>query len=1016
MNSSLAVHCLVVSSRLPADPRAAGLLKDAHALGLSAVTGLAVQDLYFVEGELAPADLERLAEELLHDPVAQTASWRGSQAPLADGRVIEIALRPGVTDPVADQIVRCAHVLGIQGVTRAATGQRFGVHGKERITDAELHTLARRLLANPVIHHYALGQIQPSFPQPAEASGQVDLVPIRELEPNELLALSRERRAALDLAEMQAIQHYYRNEGRDPTDVEFETIAQTWSEHCVHKTFKARITVEDGRLEVRDWGLAPNPQPLAPIDGLLKTYLRAATERIAAPWVRSAFVDNAGVIDFDDDHEVSFKVETHNHPSAIEPFGGANTGVGGVIRDVLGVSAKPIAATDVLCFGPQDLDPRALPEGVLHPRRIRSGVVAGVQDYGNKIGIPTVNGALWYDAGFTANPLVFCGCVGLAPKDKHPSGARPGEHVIVLGGRTGRDGLRGATFSSMTMDAQTGEVAGASVQIGDPITEKGLIEVIVRARDLGLYHAVTDCGAGGLSSAVGEMAKDTGADIDLAHVPLKYPGLAPWEIWLSEAQERMVLAVPESGLTELRALCHTFNTAMTDLGTFTGTGRLVVRYGERLVLDVANDFLHNGLPQRSLVARVDVNGSRAEAGERQARRGVSPRLPDPRVLARIILKLLAHPNIASKADVIRIYDHEVQGGTAVKPLTGAQADGPSDACVIKPLGTAGARGIVLSNGLNPEFGKLDPYRMAVSVVDEAIRNAVAVGADPERIALLDNFCWGDPLRPDVLGGLVQAARGCHDAALHYRAPFVSGKDSLNNEYLGADGLRHAIPPTLLISAIGLIEDIGRAVTMDLKEPGNAVYLLGETLPELGGSHLALVDRGKLADGPVPGMPARAPASYQALHRAMADGLVRACHDLSEGGLAVAAAEMCIGGRLGLALTVDADNPMVALFSESNGRLLIEVRPEDRPAFEAHFVNVPGLPPISCLQRIGTVTSVPRLSLTSRTRELASLAVSDLVTAWQTLPPEPPSGKRKSSGRSTVAKRRSALAKRRGTRR
>ena len=430
------------------------------------ITGLECHDLYFLEGDLSESDRERLAAELLCDPVAQTCSWRSGPTPAEPralaGHVLEVALRPGVTDPVAEQIVRSARVLGVRGVERAATGQRYLVRGD--LGERDLQRLARGLLANPVIHRHCAGEIEPAFPHPAEASGRVEVLPVRDLDDAGLLALSRARRAALDADEMRAIRAYFRAAGRDPTDVEFETLAQTWSEHCVHKTFKAILEIAD----------PDGPGPTV-VDGLLRTYIRAATEAIAAPWVRSAFVDNAGIIDFDDEHEVSFKVETHNHPSAIEPFGGANTGVGGVVRDILGVSAKPIAATDVLCFGPQDgasgvpgAGP-ALPAGALHPRRIRSGVVAGVQDYGNKIGVPIVNGAILYDEGFASNPLVFCGCVGLAPKGRHPGGPRPGDRVILLGGRTGRDGLRGATFSSMAMDAQTGEVAEASVQIGDPI-------------------------------------------------------------------------------------------------------------------------------------------------------------------------------------------------------------------------------------------------------------------------------------------------------------------------------------------------------------------------------------------------------------------------------------------------------------------------------------------------------------------------------------------------------------------
>jgi phosphoribosylformylglycinamidine synthase II len=911
----------VIRPRLLDDPRSMGFLADAHALGITTIRSLQCQDLYFIEGQVSEASLQRLATELLSDPITQIAQWGRAfsatydEASGEEKAVIEVALLPGVTDPVAEQILRAASVLGIPGVERASTGLRFELQG-EKLSEPDLHLAARRLLANPVIQRYRLGQIEPVFPQAAQASGRVDAIPLRDLDKEGLLACSAERRAALDLAEMQAIQAYYCSVSRDPTDVEFETLAQTWSEHCVHKTFKAHIT-----LSVR----GKEGDPVSEIDGLLRTYIRAASEQIAAPWVRSMFEDNAGIIDFDDEYEVSFKVETHNHPSAIEPFGGANTGVGGVIRDVLGVSARPIAATDALCFGPPDLALSELPEGVLHPRRIRSGVVAGVQDYGNKLGIPTVSGAVLYDAGFIANPLVYCGCVGIAPKGRHPRHPQAGDRVIVLGGATGRDGLRGATFSSMTMDGQTGEVSGASVQIGDPIIEKGLVEVIVRARDLGLYHAITDCGAGGLSSAVGEMSSHCGAEVELKHVRLKYPGLAPWEIWLSEAQERMVLAVPPESMEAIQDLCRIFDVALTDIGAFNTSGRLVVRQDGEVVLDLANAFLHGGLPQRRLTA-VLADGSIDAAPT------ASGQIPARSDFNSLLLDLLSHPNIASKAEIIRLYDHEVQGGTVVKPLTGVQCDGPSDASVLKPLGTSGLRGIVLSNGINPEYGKWDAYAMAVSVVDEAIRNAVAAGADPGRIALLDNFCWGDPKRPEILGSLVEAGRGCYEAALHYKTPFISGKDSLNNEYLGADGRRHAIPPSLLISAIGIIDNVRQAVTMDLKAPGNRLYLLGDHNPTLDGSHLAQY-QGWQGGAAIPGMPSRAPALYKALHEAIQSGLVQACHDLSEGGLAVAAAEMCIAGRLGLDLRLETAEALAALFGEVNGCLLVEVDPEDCTSFE-----------------------------------------------------------------------------------
>ncbi|MBI4674469.1 MAG: phosphoribosylformylglycinamidine synthase subunit PurL [Chloroflexi bacterium] len=970
------IHCLIVSPRRADNARTRALVADAHALGIHALAQIEQHALYFVQGALSENDLQRLAAELLTDPVAELARWRTRDAQHG-AQLIQVALRPGVTDPVAHEIVRAAHALGITNVEQAATGQQYVVRGKHNqpLSDHELHTLARRLLANDVIQHYALGEIEPTFPQAdasAHASGIVETIPITELSDGELLQLSAERRAALDLNEMRAVQNYFRSAkqsvGREPTDVEFEMLAQTWSEHCVHKTFKAKISHQSS-VNSHQSSVSSLQSPVSGgvVDGILKTFLRAATEKINAPWVRSAFVDNAGIIDFDDEFEISFKVETHNHPSAIEPFGGANTGVGGVIRDVLGVSAKPIAATDVLCFGPQDVDAEKLPEGVLHPRVIRSGVVAGVQDYGNKIGIPTVSGAIYYDEGYTANPLVFCGCVGIAPKNKHPRTPQANDHIIVLGGRTGRDGLRGATFSSMTMDAQTGEVAGASVQIGDPITEKGLIEVITRARDANLYHAITDCGAGGLSSAVGEMARETGAAVELKKVRLKYPGLAPWEIWLSEAQERMVLAVPLENITALQNLCETYEVELTDIGAFNDSGHVIVNYDGRAVLDLRNDFLHDGIPQRELKAvisnqlsvisnqlsvisnQLSVISNQLSVKQREARNeNFNQRL----------LELLAHPNIASKADVIRIYDHEVQGGTVVKPLTGVMNDAPSDAVVLKPIGTRGTRGIVLSCGLNPEYGKHDAYRMALSVIDEAMRNAVAVGADPTRIALLDNFCWGDPKRPETLGALVEAARGCHDGARLFGAPFISGKDSLNNEYLGADGQRHAIPPTLLISAIGIIDDVNQAVTMDLKQGGNMIYRVGVWQRD---------------DSFAPPLSQETPRVYRALHQAIRAGRVRACHDLSEGGLAVAAAEMCIGGRLGMAIEI-ATTEM--LFGETNGCLLAEVAPNDCEAFEHHLEEI-----AHACQRLGVVTTNPRLEIRCDANRFISLAVEHLVTAW-----------------------------------
>jgi phosphoribosylformylglycinamidine synthase len=978
---------LEVTTSLPM--RAQGILAQLPTVGVGKDVQLEVIDLYFLEGPLTPEDIRTLAESLICDPVTDhytctalpTARPENPSGRAALKGIVEVTLRPGVTDNAAGELLRAAHRIGISTLNAVATGQCYIFSGD--ISNSDVQKIAHSLLVNHTIQRYALGEIQPEFIHSLAVSTTPEVIDLLDRDQPGLLALSKERRLSLDVAEMAAVQGYFRTLEHQPTDAELETLAQTWSEHCVHKTFKAMIDVEDQREAKSKKGFIPFRFSLLAefkIDSLINTYLRRATDEIAAPWVRSAFVDNAGVIAFDDEFDLSFKVETHNHPSAIEPFGGANTGVGGVVRDVLGVSHRPIANTDVLCFGYPDQKLEDLPAGVLHPTRIRAGVIAGVEDYGNKLGLPTVNGAIYYHYGYTANPLVYCGTVGIGPKDLRPNTPQIGDRVIVIGGRTGRDGLRGATFSSLTMDAQTGEVAGASVQIGDPITEKGTIEVVERARDQHLYHAITDCGAGGLSSAVGEMSEKLGTKVDLAKVPLKYAGLAPWEIWLSEAQERMVLAVPPENIPALQKICDTYWVELSDIGVFTGDGWLHITYGETDVVRISEDFLHNGRPRLCLKAVIVEQKAKSEM-----------ETPDPLSLfadtpASILITLLSHPNLASKSHAIRVYDHEVRGATVVKPLVGVEADGPSDAAVLKPLETKGWQGFVLSNGVNPYLGEADAYAMAVSVVDEAVRNAVAVGADPTRIAILDNFCWGDPRRPEILGTLVQACQGCYDAAKHYGTPFISGKDSLNNEYLGTDGQRHAIPGTLLISSIGLHPDVRQSVTMDLKAPGNLLYLVGEWLPALAGSHAALLAPGFFADSPAldvsPAMPAHAPHIYRTLHAAMQAGFVRSAHDLSEGGLAVAAAEMCIAGRLGLALDLTAldSDPRLALFAETNGCLLVEVAPEKAAEFENLWAESDQQ---QAIRRLGNVSASLELAISHAGQTVLASPLSSLVTAFNT---------------------------------
>ncbi|HUW70987.1 MAG TPA: phosphoribosylformylglycinamidine synthase subunit PurL [bacterium] len=966
------------------EPRARSLATDARALGLPRIRAVRPATIYFVRGTIAPRELSLLGRFLLCDPLGQTCTWSGPglqpESPVdqpAGVRRVEVALRPGVTDPVADETLRAARELGLRGVVAVSTGEAFDVEGDD-LDDDDLRVLAERLLCNAVIQRWAIGTIEPAWPEEAAGSGSVESFDVAAMDDEALLALSAERRAALDLTEMSAIRAYYRREGRACTDAEFETIAQTWSEHCVHKTFKAMIEV---RLSPADSARSADYPPF--VDNVLKSYIKKATDELAAPWVLSAFVDNAGIIEFDDEYEISFKVETHNHPSAIEPFGGANTGVGGVIRDVMGVSARPIAATDVLCFGPPGVTADSVPAGSLHPRLVASGVIAGVQDYGNKMGVPTVNGGIHYHPGYAANPLVYCGCAGIAPRGRHPRRQAAGDRVVVLGGRTGRDGLRGATFSSMVMDSSTGELSGASVQIGAPIVQKKVSEVLLAARDAGLYSGITDCGAGGFSSAIGEMGAELGVDVDLARAPLKYPGLAPWEIWLSEAQERMVVSVPPDSMDELRALCDADDVEMTDLGHFTGKGRLMVRYGPTVAVDMDCGFLHSGPPQRRLIASPDASAVASPDASAVATPetpskvvpAVSPAaLPDTR---EALLAMLAHPAIASRESTVRLYDHEVQGATILRPYDGPIADGPQDAAVIQPRESTGRRGIALSNGFNHRYGELDPYRMAMAVVDEAVRNAVAVGADPDRIAILDNFCLGDPRRPQTMWTLLEAARGCYNAALALGTPFVSGKDSFNNEYVGSDGARVSIPPSLLISAIGIVPDTGMVPGSDLKSAGDVLYRVGSPGGSFGGSVYAeLFGLPAGADGSVPAPVPGAKPLYRALHRSIAAGHVRACHDLSDGGLAVAVAEMCLGGRLGATVSsgsVERVGATVALFGEVNGCLVVEVAAGSATEFERLMAGTP-------VSKIGSTNDSGRLELVTG-GETARVQIDEIARAF-----------------------------------
>ena len=717
----------------------------------------------------------------------------------------------------------------------------------------------------------------------------------------QLAKISGEMGLALSFQEMKSIQAHFKEKGGSPTDVELQTIAQTWSEHCYHKTFRGKIRVGNRT-----------------INSLLKTYIAKATKEIQPSWCYSVFEDNAGIVLFDKGYGIAAKVETHNHPSAVEPFGGAATGVGGVIRDILGVWADPIACTDVLGFGPLNFDYNKLPAGMKHPKYVYMGVTAGIGAYGNNMGIPTVNGAIYFDESYTGNVTVYCGCIGLLPLNKFKKEARPGHLLLLAGGKTGRDGIHGVTFASAELTEKSEEISRPAVQIADPIEEEKLKRAILEIRDKELASAITDLGGGGLSSAVGETAKrfGCGATVELDKVPLKHSDLAPWEIYISESQERMLLTIPPENINKIMSIFEKEDVEATIVGTLTNENHLVLSYQGENVATIEMDFLFQP-PQTVKTAVLEQT------------RFKEPSFQQPENLTETLLQLLNSPNIASKESVVRTYDHEVKANTVLKPLQGEYA-GPNDAAILKPLENSW-RGLVISCGMNPNYGKIDAYWMAACAIDEAIRNNVAVGG--RRIALLDNFTWGNPEKPERLGSLVRACEACYDFATTFRTPFISGKDSLYNESpLGP------ITPTLLITAIGIIPDIHSTLSMEIKEPGDSIYIIGKTYGELGGSEYYKLQgfMGKT----VPKVRAReAKGMFKALTKTIDQSLIKACHDLSEGGLAVAAAEMALASKHGIELDLRkvpvsriSRNDFI-LFAESNSRFLVEVPGSAKQSFE-----------------------------------------------------------------------------------
>jgi len=886
-------------------------------LGINSVEKVYSFQVTYLLGDIGEEDKILIAQNLLADAVTQDlaidANISFPESP--DAWSVEITFNRGVTDLVAQTTLKGISDLGIDGVQNTKTARRYEFIGD--LSESEKKRITEKLLMNKVVEHVLQPGSTVFFPA-LETQFKLVHVPIMHADDDELIRISKSRDLFLNLEEMQTIQSHFKSLDREPTDIELEMLAQTWSEHCSHKTLTGLIEFNGER-----------------IDNLLKQTIFRITSELDLPWCVSVFKDNAGIIEFDDEFNVCFKVETHNHPSAMEPYGGANTGIGGVIRDPLGtgLGAKPIINTDIFCFGPADMPHSELPKGVLHPKRVMQGVVAGVRDYGNRMGIPTSNGSIFFDERYLGNPLVYCGNVGLIPADKCEKTVVPGDYIIVVGGRTGRDGIHGATASSGELHTESEGTWSGAVQIGNPIVEKKVVDTLMQARDRDLYRAITDCGAGGLSSAIGELAETTGAEIELEKVPLKYRGLTYMEIWISEAQERMVIFVPPEKVDEALELFASEDVEATVIGRTTDDKKIRLRYNNQAVGELGMDFLHDGMPR---IIRQAVW---------QAPKIAKSAFNEPNDLTPFLHKILSAPNVCSKEWVIRQYDHEVQAGSVLKPLVGEATDGPGDASITRPR-LDSYKAIVLSNGLNPKYGLIDPYWMAASAIDEAIRNIIAVGGSLEETALLDNFCWGNTDKPDRLGSLVRAAQACYDMAQVFSTPFISGKDSLNNEFKTEDGESIAIPPTLLISAISIMEDARKAVSMDLKQPGNLLYIVGLTKNEMGGSHY--YEMHKASDPAVPTVDAESALRiFTAVSEATSAGLIRACHDCSEGGIGVAIAEMAFAGGYGAEISLqkipktdDVIRNDISLFSESNSRFIVEVAPDAKIAFEEKMENVP----------------------------------------------------------------------------
>ncbi len=973
------------------DPRGRAVLGTIHSfLGIPA-TDVRSTDVYTIDAPLSAAEVDR-ARQHFADAVTQRSAI-GRLEPEPGEMVVAVGFRPGVTDAVGKSaLIALRDMLG-RDLGRDAAVYTSRVYFLAGVHQIQAERIATGLLANPLIETFEVipravyEAREPDLRIPAIRSAHRPTVQVIDFGrcDDDLMRLSRERVLSLSVSEMRCIRDAFASKdfiaarakvklGPAPTDVELECLAQTWSEHCKHKIFNATIHYRE-----QD-GLSKT------IRSLFKEHIRASTEAIrkkqeadsGKSFLVSVFHDNAGVIAFNERMHLVYKAETHNSPSALDPYGGAMTGIVGVNRDPFGTGLGAELLVNVWGYCLADPHTQAsIPQGLMHPRRIRDGVHRGVIEGGNQSGIPYGRGWEIFDDRYLGKPLVFCGTIGKMPvkvaeRLAHEKQVCPGDKIVMCGGRIGKDGIHGATFSSAELDESSPVQA---VQIGDPITQKCMFDFLLEARDADLYRAITDNGAGGLSSSVGELCTlSGGARLDLALAPLKYAGLDPWEILISEAQERMTLAVAPEHLDAFMSLAKRREVEATVLGDYTDNGHFEVLYNGEHAAYLPLSFLHEGLPP------MELNAS-----------WTAPVHSEPKPMAQddwsgALVAMLRRPNLTSGEKKARHYDHEVKGLSVIHPYVGLQADMPSDATVFMAEHGYDA-GYVLSEGVNPFYSDIDTWWMTASVIDEAVRKAIGTGGRLDHMAGLDNYCWPDPVESDKtpdgqykLAQLVRSTSALSEFCQTYGVPCISGKDSMKNDS-SMGGVKISIPPTLLFSVIAKVDDVTRCVTMDPKQSGDLVYLLGRTRDELGGSEYYRY-RGHGIGNKVPRVdPSETLPLYRAVEEAIRRGLLHSCHSPTKGGVLIALARMAMAAELGLDVDIERDTDVrslgieAALFSESNGRFVVTVA-EDRARVFEEVMNG-----IAC-HAIGSVTQAQSLRVRRNGSVLLDASLFDLKRAWK----------------------------------